>query len=365
MATDDDGGYPQRDSYRTDGAGPQARAPGQGPLGARLSQRGRATDAPAFGVRSPYEPFTPPSGQSPYEQGASDPASPTAAPFGTYAPSAESAAPRDWGRVTGALKLTDQMSGALHSGLQFGANWTSRSEMLRACLDEYYRLVAGFNDARRLLELSDGDIEALRRDRMAAAARLRDVEARLEFHSRSELRAVYLGAAEAETRLFRAEEERDLLRNRLELLESFMAFLSRIIATVRAIPPNVALTTDGQGDESQGAARITGAPAAAPVASPNDTLIVRPDLSKEASAALASSADQDFEELVLDEDEVALLPSNEFEIISIVEETPPGAEVNATVGVAPEAPSTRPAGAQTGQGSAGEAPNPVLKGDTP
>src|SRR5579859_3584438 len=241
MASDEDDEYTPREPltpfYNSPASGeaqaPVPRGPRNGPLGARLSQRSRASQPPAVSQETSFAPYMP---------GASEADESSQAPGSDYIPASRPSP--SWGRVTSLLKFDEKVNGALHADLQFGATWSSRSEMLRACLDEYYHLVASYNEARRLLELSGADIEALRREQMVASSRLREVESRLEFHSRIELRAVYLGAAETEARLFRAEEERDLLRSRTELLEGFMAFLSRIIATVRAIPPNVVIGGD-------------------------------------------------------------------------------------------------------------------------
>lgn len=326
MASDDDDGYTPREpltplynpSGNTPAGGrptPGPRTPRNGPLGARLSQRGKTTQPPNQSGETAYTPFS-------YTPGAPE-AGETAVLSGDYVPASPESP--TWGRVTGLLKLDEKVTGTLHADLQFGATWSSRSEMLRSCLDEYYRLVASYNEARRLLELSDGDIEALRREQTAASARLREVESRLEFHSRTELRAVYLGAAETETRLFRAEEERDLLRSRAELLEGFMAFLSRIIATVRAIPPNVTLGANPPTPVSNGEA-----PRLPADAHPDETLLYKgpkdnqPQTAQGAATAptqeRAARGGQEIEELILNENEVALLASSEFEIIEILDD---------------------------------------------
>lgn len=347
MASDNPGGFNSRDPYhRRDGDSqpPPARGPRNGPLASRIEQRSRTTQPPTkFGEASPNGPYSPYPAYAPYQQDArpSDP-DPTAS--SEYVPTRASAAAPTWGRVTGQLKLDERVSGALHAELQFGANWTSRSEMLRACLDEYYRLVASYNDARHLLELSDGEVEALRREKMAATARLHELEARLELHSRTELRAVYLGAAEAETRHFRAEEERDLLRSRTEILEGFMAFLSRIIATVRAIPPNVVMNGDASANGASGANGANGAAPSAPAPSAPPSAASDQRVSGGPAVAPAGPAveqprtlnvsAEDFEELVLDEDEVALLPSNEFEIIEILDSGDGGNGVNGAASAA-------------------------------
>ncbi len=339
MASDDDHGYSPRepltplyDPSSGSAQTPGQRAPRHGPLGARLSQRGRTTQPPAHGMEAPYSPYTlsaPETGGEAPEPGGGD-----------YVPSGPVSS--TWDHVTSQLKLDEKVTGALHADLRFGATWNSRSEMLRACLDEYYRLVASYNEARRLLELCDGDIEELRREQIAASMRLREVESRLEFHSRAELRAVYLGAAETETRLFRAEEERDLLSSRAELLEGFMAFLSRIIATVRAIPSNVVMGENGAPAAGANGVR-PGLPAGA---QPDETLLYngasdhRPaESAAQTPAGSAGAPSHEIEELVLDENEVALLASSEYEIIEILDDE----SASAGEGVTPQAASAETA----------------------
>jgi hypothetical protein len=344
MTSDEGDGYAPREPLTplyTGPTGPDEPAPGppssrvgprQGPLGARLSQRASAPPASAgstlqsLAYGAPAPAYTP-GGPAPSDD---EPAPSAPSSGGPSAPSGPKGQQRpNWERVTGVLRLDDRVTGALHADLSFGATWSSRSEMLRACLDEYYRLVATYNEARRLLEQSGGDIEALRSEQAASSLRLREVEARLEFHSRAELRAVYLGAAEVEARLFRAEEERDLLQSRAELLEGFMAFLSRIIATVRAIPANVVIASDGRTGAGSSPIVSANAPASASDGSQETVLYQDPQRwARRAPTAPALSQREtriesgDLDEFILDADEAALLASGEFEIIGVVEEEP-------------------------------------------
>lgn len=334
-------------------AKPPARPPRPGPLGARLSQRSRASDPPAISAPPSY-----PTGAAPTYPPAVTDAGAGQGVIEDYTPLSHQSA--NFGRVTGLLRLDDKVTGALHTDLPFGANWSSRSEMLRACLDEYYRLVGSYNQARDLLEQSGGDIESLRNEQAAAALRLREVESRLEFHSRIELRTVYLGAAELEARLFRAEEERDLLRSRAELLEGFMTFLSRIIATVRAIPPNVVINTAGE-DGASGGPNGRGEANQPASASQDETRLYNdgpqlpatpagaPDTLDAAGAGLAD------EVFILDASEAALLATSEFEILGYVEDVELGAAPDAAPGENPSQLSDETArGASAPPGSEGK-----------
>jgi hypothetical protein len=238
-----------------------------------------------------------------------------------------------WEKVTGTLRLDEHVNDALFEhGPEFGATWNSRAEMLRACLDEYYRVISNLNDTQRLLEISEADLEPLRRDQAVATARVREAEARIEFQSRLELRAVYLGAAEVEARLFRAEQEHNLLSNRLELLNGFLVFLSRIIATVRAMPKDTLLSDLGAvaGDPLTGGAdaqdvalqeTITYEEARARLAATQAVQPTTQPITRQVAGNTGGAGDEDVEELIIDERDMPLLASGEFEIVEIVDET--------------------------------------------
>ncbi len=385
MASDEDDDYAPRDPLTPlytppdeNVPAPNSRSLRQGPLGARLSQREYTPPAPApppLAYGAPAPSYTP-GGAT---QLAGEPATPAPSSRDTASSGLTGRQGASWGRVTGLLRLDERVTGALHADLSFGATWSSRSEMLRACLDEYYRLAASYNEARRLLEQSGSDIEALRGEQATAALRLREVEARLEFHSRTELRAVYLGAAEVEARLFRAEEERDLLRSRAELLEGFMAFLSRIIATVRAIPHNVVIGGDAPpvagatgANGANGAAGAQASPRLPVDASPQETLLydgLRNRRPRDISATIppagsvgkrAAADGHEIEEFILDEDEVALLASSEFEIIEILDDEPAVTDESGTpeAGGATRGATDQPAGEAPGETASEADPGP-------
>lgn len=332
----DEGATPVYHSNNEGEEGLARRSERRGPLSARISQRQRDSGPPATEPR--YEHFM----RSPYEGLASQASAASATPTynggaSAYAPPAQrNTDSTSWEKVTGSLRLDERVNDTLFEhGPEFGATWNSRAEMLRACLDEYYRVISNFNDTRRLLEISESDLEPLRREQATAALRVRDAEARIEFQSRIELRAVYLGAAEIEARLFRAEQEHNLLSNRLELLDGFMMFLSRIIATVRAMPEDTLLT-----DLSAAADPLAGSEEAE-VTNLQETITyeaarARLAALQEAETQLMSqdaitaaykigpngSREAEIEELIVDESDVPLLASGEFEIVEIVDGEP-------------------------------------------
>ncbi len=175
----------------------------------------------------------------------------------------------------------------------FGSRWETRADMLGACLDEYYKLTSSVNDARKLLQDTERDITTLRQQQFSAYMTLRELETHLEMHSRTELRSAYLGAAEIEMRVFRGEQDRDMLTSRIDMLEGFMQFLSRVIATVRAIAPDAM-----EQATSVASANVSGSP-----------------------QAPESASESEYEELEVYIDEAeAMIASGEVEVVAIVEE---------------------------------------------
>lgn len=200
------------------------RTPRRGPLSARLAARTRDSD-----------PLVAPPDDAPETNMAAaalseDDNAPDYAPGGRHggAPS--------WEALTTTLHAPGGAAQSLSDMPNFGAQWESRSDMLEACLDQYYQLTARYNDTRALLDQTQNGLPPLHQQRDAAQRAARELEKRIELHSRGELREAYLGLAEAETRVFRAEQDCYLLAGRIETLENFLGFLSRVIATVRTIP---------------------------------------------------------------------------------------------------------------------------------
>ena len=278
---------------------PPARAPRRGPLSSRLEARKRLTPLVDTGA----VPIVDPSGASvPSGELSADDVTGMYTTGGPAGAQAGAQGGPVWEMLTGILRKPGEAADALREGHDFGARWASRADMLGACLDEYYQLAAKYNDARVLLSETEQDLGPLRQQQVTSYMTLRELEAHLELHSRAELRAAYLGAAQIEMRVFRVEQERDLLSSRIETLEGFMGFLSHVIATIRAIPAEAmeqpATATDGQ-------------------ASPGDAA-----QAAEAWAAGAAADDADaFEELEIDADEAAaLVARGDVEVIGAVEE---------------------------------------------
>src|SRR5487761_1464891 len=230
MSYDDTAAYTPFASRYEDGADTSRaqlmRAPRRGPLSSRLEARARLTPLPESAPLVDPDDAPDPADAEVFAPNASS----------EYRPGGVSAAQAGpaWALLTEVLRQPGEEAEALRESADFGARWTSRSDMLSACLDEYYRLTAKYNEALALLKAVEQDLPPLRQQQATAYMTLREMETRLELHSRAELRAAYLGAAENEMRSFRVEQERDQLHHRVETLEGFLGFLSRVIATIRS-----------------------------------------------------------------------------------------------------------------------------------
>lgn len=294
MATYDDNtpAYSPSTPYYDTGAPapsqPFNRTPRRGPLSSRLEARSRNTAPPAS---------IPPSGDdfdTPSTSGGVAVGRTTGAPHATAPLGGDDAGPA-WSSLTQAMREPNGLAEMLRASHEFDSRWSTRADMLGACLDEYYKLTSSVNDARKLLQDTERDITTLRQQQFTAYMTLRELEAHLEMHSRMELRSAYLGAAEIEMRVFRGEQDRDMLTSRIEMLEGFMQFLSRVIATVRGISP----------DAMELSTSVSVAQASEPT----------PAMETE------SRPESDYEELEVYVDEAeAMIASGEVEVVGMVEE---------------------------------------------
>jgi hypothetical protein len=230
MSNDDTPPYePTTPYYSTNPPASAGRTQRRGPLAARLAARALHA-APDTAVLPALDEKA--SDSDPLKSSSASGSGPI---YTTDGASSDGAGPASM-TFAALLREPDGVSQALRDIPDFGTSWESRADMLGACHDEYFQLNMRYNDARELLVEVDRRLTPLRQQQATAQRALRDLEAHIELHSRTELRSAYLGLADIELRVFRIEQEHDLLTSRIEELENFMGFLSRVIATVRAIP---------------------------------------------------------------------------------------------------------------------------------
>ena len=231
MSNDDTPPYePVTPYYSTNPPASARQTPKRGPLSARLAARALNAALSDTAALPAYDQAASDSGA--LESSVENDSTPAYTPGSGALRDSGSPAPT----FTALLREPDGVSQALRDIPNFGTRWDSRADMLGACHDEYFQLNTRYNDARELLAEADRMLAPLGVQQATAQHALRDLEAHMELHSRAELRAAYLGLADIELRVYRIEQEHDLLASRIEELENFMGFLSRVIATVREIP---------------------------------------------------------------------------------------------------------------------------------
>ena len=102
-------------------------------------------------------------------------------------------------------------------------------DIVAACAIEYEQVNRELDELRLLVKQGAKELEKLQQRKVLTAARVRELEERLELHSRAELREAYLAAAEAEMRAFMIAEQREQMSAKVAVYERYGLFLARTI----------------------------------------------------------------------------------------------------------------------------------------
>lgn len=113
--------------------------------------------------------------------------------------------------------------------------WASDGDFLDRCKAEYDRIHGEQRELRLLVKQANKDLEQFNHRKVLAAAKVREIEERLETHSRQEIRTAYLEAAESEMRAFMMGEQRDQMRAKQYTYTQYARFLQRAIVLLE--PP--------------------------------------------------------------------------------------------------------------------------------
>ncbi|MGH2485196.1 MAG: histidine kinase [Ktedonobacterales bacterium] len=116
------------------------------------------------------------------------------------------------------------------------AFWDPDASIYTTCKVEHDRVVHELNELRVVEQQTAKELERLNHLKVLEGARVRELEEHLETHSRQDIRAVYLAAAEAEMRAFMMTEQRDHLREKLRLYGRYEQMLSHLLSALRAAP---------------------------------------------------------------------------------------------------------------------------------
>lgn len=150
-----------------------------------------------------------------------------------------SGATGSWAAVS-ALMPRSALSDALDTNVDDepapdGDTWASDADFLEACRAEYDRISGELRELRLLVKQAGKDLDKFVHRKVIAAAHVREMEERLETHSRQEIRTAYLEAAETEMRAFMMGEQRDQLRAKLRTYGEYARFLQRAVTMLQ--PP--------------------------------------------------------------------------------------------------------------------------------
>jgi signal transduction histidine kinase len=115
------------------------------------------------------------------------------------------------------------------------SGWSDEAAILDTCRTELDRVNTELNDLRLLIQQSTQEVETLNQRKVLSAARLREMEERLEHYSRQDISAAYVETNEAEMRAFMISEQRDQWQAKAKTHERYRYFLEHIIQSLPQI----------------------------------------------------------------------------------------------------------------------------------
>ncbi|MGO8949244.1 MAG: sensor histidine kinase [Ktedonobacterales bacterium] len=113
--------------------------------------------------------------------------------------------------------------------------WDDEIAILNACRSELDRVSAELEELRLLLAQSTQEVETLNQRKVLAAAKIHEMEERLEHYSRQDIRDAYLESGGAEMRAFMLSEQRDQWQAKVRTHERYLSFLTRLLQTLPLI----------------------------------------------------------------------------------------------------------------------------------
>jgi two-component system sensor histidine kinase DegS len=121
------------------------------------------------------------------------------------------------------------------TGWSGGGDIASGGGLAEICQAEYERIRLELNELRLAVQQFTTELESSQSRQAAAAARIREMEDRLEMFARQEIRDAYLAFAQAEMHAFMINEQREQLANKLRNHERYLRMLRRTLDAL-AVP---------------------------------------------------------------------------------------------------------------------------------
>jgi signal transduction histidine kinase len=121
--------------------------------------------------------------------------------------------------------------------------WSDEVVLMETCRSEFDRMSADLDELRLLLAQSVQEVETLNQRKVLAAARVREMEERLEHYSRQDIREAFIEANEAEMRAFMLSEQRDQWQAKVKTHERYLKVLERILHALPLVVDSAQLST--------------------------------------------------------------------------------------------------------------------------
>jgi signal transduction histidine kinase len=121
--------------------------------------------------------------------------------------------------------------------------WSDEVVLMETCRSEFDRLSADLDELRLLLAQSVQEVETLNQRKVLAAARVREMQERLEHYSRQDIRDAFIEANEAEMRAFMLSEQRDQWQAKVKTHERYLKVLERILHALPLVVDSTQLST--------------------------------------------------------------------------------------------------------------------------
>ncbi len=108
----------------------------------------------------------------------------------------------------------------------------SLDELMEAARRELEQLTREVEEIRLLIRSTSTEWERAKQRQAQTAARVREMEARLETFARQEIRTTYLASSEAEMRVLMMQEQRERLQDKLKVYERYQRSLQQALNTL-------------------------------------------------------------------------------------------------------------------------------------
>jgi two-component system sensor histidine kinase DegS len=112
------------------------------------------------------------------------------------------------------------------------AGLASLDELMEAVRQELEQISRETEEIRLLIRSTNTELDRAKARQTQTAARVREVEARLETFARQEIRTTYLASGEADMRVFMMQEQRDRVQDKLKAYDRYQRSLQLTLNTL-------------------------------------------------------------------------------------------------------------------------------------